>query len=269
MVATYPPTSNTDTSAQAALLDAPDCTYSLLYFDTIGVQGSIQNMLAIAGAEWNQLYPQDWENEDKLDKTSTPFEVMPVLYVHAKDGSQTVAIAECKIIENYLAKKYKFLGKNLYEETLINSFVSSSASLLEEFISTAANLKASPEVKQEQVGIFLTVKAPNWIRIHEAHLKANGLNGHYVGDNITLADLRAVGVIDLILRFPPAASMITPETAPGLSKLKQVTDNHPKIIEWRNTSLFKSLRPSRAFPALPRDPSTKLNDRQGNKTGGI
>ncbi|KAF9191585.1 hypothetical protein BGZ49_003522, partial [Haplosporangium sp. Z 27] len=183
MVATYPPTSNNvDTSAQAATLDSHDSTYSLLYFDTVGISGTIRNILALGGAQWQQLYPQDWENEDRLDKTSTPFEVLPVLYVHSKDGSQTVAVAETKAIEQFLAGKYNLLGKNSYERSLISSFVSSTASLWDDFTCLSTNLKASPEVRQEHIATFLASRVPSWIRIHEEHLKANGLNGHYVGD---------------------------------------------------------------------------------------
>lgn len=88
MVRTYPATANADTSAQAAVLDAPDSTYSLLYFDSQGICRAIRDMLALSGAQWKQLFPQDWENEDRADKESTPFEVMPVLYVHSKDGKE-------------------------------------------------------------------------------------------------------------------------------------------------------------------------------------
>ncbi|KAG0315073.1 hypothetical protein BGZ97_008624, partial [Linnemannia gamsii] len=46
-------------------------------------------------------------------------------------------------------------------------------------------------------------------------------------------------------------------------------DENPKIKAWRETELSKSLRPSRASPAQPRAASVRLNDRQGNLTGGI
>lgn len=88
MVKTYPAIANTDTSAKAAVLDAVDSTYSLLYFDTQGICNPIRDMLALSGAQWKQVFPSDWENEDRADKESTPFEVMPVLYVHSKDGKE-------------------------------------------------------------------------------------------------------------------------------------------------------------------------------------
>ncbi|KAG0204910.1 hypothetical protein BGX28_003289 [Mortierella sp. GBA30] len=270
MVATYPPTNNhADTTAQAAVLDAPDSTYSLLYFDTQGILMPTRNLLALGGATWTQLYPQDWENEDRLDKASTPFEVMPVLYVHSKDGGQTVTVAECKTIEQYLAKKFGFLGKNSYEEALISSFASSTTSLFEEFLHTSVALQAVVEVKQEQLSLFLKKKVPNWIRIHEEHLSANGSNGHYVGDSITLADLKSAAILQMIQRLPGAAELLSQETAPGLLKVKEVVDQHPKIAQWRESELYKSLRSSRASPVQPRAGSVRLNDRQGNKTGGL
>ncbi|KAF9343761.1 hypothetical protein BGX34_006397, partial [Mortierella sp. NVP85] len=134
MVVTYERTS--DTSKQAAVLDAPDSTYSLLYFDSIGVAGPMRQLLALSGARWTQLYPQEWGNEDALDKSSTPFGVLPVLYVHSSDGSQTVAIAESKTIEQYLAQKFNYLGKNTYERSLIASFVSSTGALWDDILIT-------------------------------------------------------------------------------------------------------------------------------------
>ncbi|KAF9950353.1 hypothetical protein BGZ72_007974 [Mortierella alpina] len=256
MVATYPSTcDNVDTTAQAGVLDASDSTYSLLYFETQQniLNHPIRNLLALGDAIWTQLYPQDWRNEDQLDKSSTPFEVMPVLYVHSKDGSQTVAIAESKAIELYLAKKFNFLGRNSYEQALITSFVSSTASLLDDLLYSAVSIQASKEVMKEQIRLLLTQKIPKWMRIHEEHLKANGYNGHYIGDTLSLADLRAAAMIDIIQRFASSAQFLTQEIAPGLFKVKAMIDQHPKIVQWRETEIHRSLRPS---------------DRQGNMTGG-
>lgn len=76
-------------------------------------------------------------------------------------------------------------------------------------------------------------------------------------------------LLDMILRFPPGAGLINPETAPALLKLKATIDEDPKIKAWRETELYKSHRPSRAVPAQPRAASVKLNDRKGNLSGGL
>ncbi|KAG0243426.1 hypothetical protein B0O80DRAFT_426167 [Mortierella sp. GBAus27b] len=269
MVATFATSNNADTSKLAAVLDAPDSTYSFLYFDTIGMTGPTRQLLALSGVSWTQLYPQDWANEDGLDKASTPFEVMPVLYVHSKDGSQTAEIAESKVIDLYLAQKHGFVGKNSYEQSVITAFWSSSCALWDNFIAAVLALDAAPEVRQQQVQIFFTTKVPAWIRIHEHHLQANGKNGHYVGDSISLADLKSYAIISLFNRFPQETPLLSAEKTPGLLKLVEAVETHPKLQEWQATELFKSLRPSRLHPALPQAAGVRLNDRQGNKTGGI
>ncbi|KAH7034061.1 hypothetical protein BKA57DRAFT_476433 [Linnemannia elongata] len=264
MVATF-----LKSTTAAQVLDSPTSTFSLLYFDTQGICSPIRNLLALGDAQWTQLYPRDWENEDLADKHSTPFEVMPVLYVHSQDGSQTVPIAESKAIEDYLANHFNRLGSNTYERAQVLAFNSSTTSLLDNFLGSVVNLQAPPEVKQEQMTNFLTKKVPNWIRVHEEHLRANGSNGHYVGDSITLADLKSTMLLDMILRFPPGVGLINPETAPGLLKVKATVDENPKIKAWRETELYKSQRTSRAAPAQPRAASVKLNDRKGNLSGGL
>ncbi|KAF9426190.1 hypothetical protein BGZ94_006843 [Podila epigama] len=265
MVRTFPPTSNNaDTTVQAAVLDSPDSTYSLLYFDTQGICNPIRDLLALGGAKWQQLYPEDWENEDRADKDSTPFGVIPVLYVHAKDSKETAVIAESRVIEQYLARKFGFLGKNSYEESLILSFVFSTASLWDELVYGAMRVQVPPETQKELMASFVATKIPNWINIHEQHLAANGVNGHYVGDQITLADLRTDAILKVIQRYPNSDKLVNKEKTPGLVKLQEEIASHPKLIAWHESELFKSLRPSRAFPALPRAAGTGIHDRLDN-----
>ncbi|KAF9980635.1 hypothetical protein BGZ75_008197 [Mortierella antarctica] len=266
MVFIYPATSNgVNTAAQAAILNDPEATYSFLYFDTEGICTSVHNLFALQDAAWKQLYPKDWENEDGLDKASTPFGVLPVLYVHSRDGSQTVQIAEVKNIELYLAEKFARLGKNSYERYLVGAFVSQTSAVWDDFLSTAVALKSTnPDAKQEQLALFLTEKIPKWIALHEQHLAANGLNGHYVGDEITLADLRSAALASLVVASPQGQALLTPETAPGLLKVKEAVDQDPRIQQWRASELFKSLRPNRAFPSNPVPACVGYNDRKGN-----
>lgn len=95
-----------------------------------------------------------------------------------------MVVAESKVIEQYLANKFGFLGRNNYEQALVNSFVFSTGGVWDDLLYGGLNVQAPPEVKQEIIAGFLTKKIPNWIRIHEQHLAANGRNGHYVGDQV-------------------------------------------------------------------------------------
>ncbi|KAF8945566.1 hypothetical protein BGZ52_009565, partial [Haplosporangium bisporale] len=176
----------------------------------------------------------------------------------------TVVVAECKVIEQYLARKHGFLGKNSYEHTLVNSFVSSTGGLWDEMLLGTMSVPVSAEIKQEIIAGFIAKRIPNWIRIHEQHLAANGRNGHYVGAQVTLADLRTNAMLRVIQRFPTAAELVSAEKTPGLFKLHQEIEAHPQIAEWRASELAKSLRASRQFPPLPRAACTGIHDRKDN-----
>ncbi|KAG0310271.1 intercellular trafficking and secretion, partial [Dissophora globulifera] len=109
-----------------------------------------------------------------------------------------LALGESKVIESYLAER------------------------------AVATLKASLKVIQEQTVLVAEIKIPEWIRIHEEHLKANGSNDPYL------------------------ANLITPETTSDLVKVKETVDVYPKIVHWRDIPLFKSLRSGRNIPLQPR-----------------
>ncbi|KAG0081180.1 hypothetical protein BGZ90_009825 [Linnemannia elongata] len=53
-----------------------DVVYKILYFKLHGMAATTRIMLALSGALWESIYPQDWANE----KHETPFGLMPILY---------------------------------------------------------------------------------------------------------------------------------------------------------------------------------------------
>ncbi|KAG0226453.1 hypothetical protein BGW42_003639 [Actinomortierella wolfii] len=264
MVTTYPRLSKEASEAKAAALADKNASYSLMYFDTHGICRPIRNLLALSGAKWRQIYPQDWANEDNADKNSTPFEVVPILYVHGTNG-ETVALSESQVIESYLAKKYGFLGVNEYEEQLIRAFASNDAGFWQEIINNVFKAAGLPEAERAQkIKEFVESHMAKWVRIHEQHLNANGNNGHYVGDNLSLADLRTAAILEVLELISASSEYINEGKTPGLVALKNKVHTHPKIQAWEETELYKSLRFSRAFPPRPRAPGTVINDRKGN-----
>ncbi|KAG0370104.1 hypothetical protein BGX24_002141 [Mortierella sp. AD032] len=172
-----------------------------------------------------------------------------------KNLPKTVQLAGAKNVELYPAEKIGHLGKNSYRRCLIGASVYSTAVTL-----TSINLEA----KQEQTALFLTEKIPKWTALHEQHLTANGLNGHYVGDEIILAGFRSAALASLISASPQGLVLITPETTPGLLKVKATVDQDPKIQQQRASKLFKRLRPSHTFPSNPVPGCVNVNDCKGN-----
>jgi len=80
------------------------------------------------------------------------------------------------VIDVFLAKRFNLLGDNEYEEMTINGFYSNIHYLRERSFTT---------LRKESLERWLTRSIPRFIEDHEFHLKANGNNGHYVGNKVS------------------------------------------------------------------------------------
>ncbi|KAF9114537.1 hypothetical protein BGX27_010512 [Mortierella sp. AM989] len=128
------------------------------------------------------------------DKSNMPFEVVPALTVIHPDGKELV-LAENVAIGIFLAKQFGLHGQNTWEEALINSFYSNSNTM-----------------------------------IQESHLEKNHLNGHYVGNRTTLADIRITTLLDpteKILGKERIATVINETKTPGIIKVRKIVESKP------------------------------------------
>ena len=64
-------------------------------------------------------------------------------------------------------------------------------------------------------------------------------------------------MIDVIQQLLSSAQLLTQEIAPGLLNVKAMVDQHPKIVQWRETEIHKNRGPSRAVSHLPRPNCTR------------
>ncbi|KAG0017265.1 hypothetical protein BGZ80_008451, partial [Entomortierella chlamydospora] len=96
----------------------------------------------------------------------------------------------------------------------------------------------------EEANKFYTEALPKFIAVHEAHLKKNGSNGHYVGDSITLADIKTTLFIDCVLFLRPKGANEVPfsaEKTPLLWKVRETVDNHPRLAAWKKSQRYQEL----------------------------
>ncbi|KAF9146112.1 hypothetical protein BG015_011696 [Linnemannia schmuckeri] len=222
-----------DASVELSEALAKPASYKLLYFPVLSNGATGRDLLAYGGIEWAHAAPADW----KADKEKTPFQLVPVLYVTGENG-KTVTLAEMVVIEHYLAKKFDLLGSNEYEESIIKSLHSSSAAIQNAFAGSVTwNL---PEAKAGALGFFTAATLPIWIAAHERHLIDNGNNGHYLGDKLSLADIRTANTIEHFAAQPESATLmeIVNKSAP-LIKLRDTVAKHPKLVQWRSGNDYK------------------------------
>ncbi|KAG9066594.1 hypothetical protein KI688_012502 [Linnemannia hyalina] len=235
-----------DASVELSEALAKPASYRLLYFPVLSNGATGRDLLACGGVNWSHAAPADWETE----KNKSPFQMVPLLYVTGENG-KTATLAETMVIEHYLAKKFSLLGSNEYEESIIKSLHSSSAAVQNAFAVTVT--WNTPEGKAGALGFFTSATLPIWIAAHERHLIDNGNNGHYVGDKLSLADIRTANTIEHLAAQPESATLmaIVNKSAP-LTKLRDMVAKHPKLVQWRSGADYKGyFEGNRAFYANP------------------
>ncbi|KAF8942295.1 hypothetical protein BGZ47_006641 [Haplosporangium gracile] len=222
-----------DASVELSEALAKPASYKLMYFSILANGATGRDLLTYGGVKWTSIAPANW----RAEKDQTPFHVMPLLFVTGENG-KTATLAETVVIEHYLAKKFDLLGSNEYEESVIKSLHSSSAAIQNAFGGSVT--WNAPEGKAGGLEFFTTAALPTWIATHERHLIDNGNNGHYLGNKLSLADIRTANVIEQFATQPESEALlaIINKSAP-LTKLRDTVVKHPKMAQWRSGSEYK------------------------------
>ncbi|KAG0306725.1 hypothetical protein BGZ98_001829 [Dissophora globulifera] len=228
-----------DTSSEenSKILSDPNVSYRLLYWDVASVGSTPRDILAYGKATWSNQLPAD--DDFQTGKISTPFGVMPVLSIIAANGKEAI-IAESIVIDHFLAKRFGLLGDNEWEEYTIKGIYNNIHYLRERsFMNVTWTYKDKRKVALES---FMTKSLPKFIADHEFHLKANGSNGHYVGNKLSLADIHLANVMDHFSHLPSGAA-ITAEfmKSKELWKVKETVEQNAEIAAWRATEEYKVL----------------------------
>ncbi|KAF9121780.1 Glutathione S-transferase S1 [Mortierella sp. GBA39] len=225
--------------AQAAAFNAlatkKDSTFEIKYFDFHGLGGISRTLLAISGSKFTSVTPEDWASEKPL----APFGVMPLLTETSADGKTTIHIAETGAIERYLARKFGLLGSDAFEEVLIDTFVSNNYSL-QWAITGKYFMVKDPELKAANKESLITNNIAPWIKYHEEHLSANGANGHYVGNKVSLADVKTDFLLGLI-QGVIGEDLVSKSKTPALWQVREKLNKIESLAAWKQTEEFKAM----------------------------
>ncbi|KAG0000844.1 hypothetical protein BGZ80_006277 [Entomortierella chlamydospora] len=232
----FPSVTKATSKTLTEAMESSNSTYKLYYFNVHG-RGEIFRILwAYGGAKWEEL-PIDWPAEKKL----TPFQCVPVVYETTPDGT-VLQICETEVIERYLAKKFNLLGKNEWEQLQIEQIQSSTEGT--QYAYHLQVVKGDFEKRAENFRKFYDEHLTRFIEVHENHLKNNGSNGFYVGESLSLADIKATIFIDRMTFLRPKdvqEVVFSAEKTPNLWKVRENVHAHPNIAEWKNSQRHKEL----------------------------
>ncbi|KAG0264927.1 hypothetical protein BG011_005849 [Mortierella polycephala] len=236
-----------DNNARATLNESiyrQDSTFKLSYFKFHGLAGSARLILATSGAKWESIFPEaglyyhpclDWANVEKKD---TLFGCLPVLYETTSAG-QKIEVPETDAIEHYLAKKFKLYGDDDFDEIKVRAFANSVQSLMT-FLLLRVLTVSDTEYKAKMMERFQTETLPPFIGIHERHLEANGRNGHYVGNKLSLADIKLAVALELVVSAT-GDKFVSKEATPALWAVWETVNAIPSYVEWKKTESFAEL----------------------------
>ncbi|KAG0021315.1 hypothetical protein BGZ81_008945 [Podila clonocystis] len=223
--------------AQAATFNemAPrkDSTFEVHYFGIHGPAATTRAILAISGANFKSVVPDDWA----AVKTKTPFGVVPILKEISVDGKE-IQIAETDSIERYLARKFGLLGSNAFEGTVINTFISSTSEIAGPVLAKYF-MAQDPDSKTEIKAKIFKESVQPWITYHEQYLSDNGSNGHYVGTAFSLADLQTAFLVKMVIGL--WGDVISESNNPALWKVKATLEANPGYVAWTQTESFMAL----------------------------
>ncbi|KAF9980600.1 hypothetical protein BGZ65_004895, partial [Modicella reniformis] len=176
----------------------------------------------------------------KEEKAKTPFGFLPILTVRGpeEEGSQILQnFAEADVIERYLAKELGFFGSTPEEELQISIFYSQAITIHNVWIFRV--IPALAPVRAEILKAFKEITLKRWIDVCERYLVENGNNGHFFGNKVTLADVKVAVLLDMFLAVDTNSEYLNADKSPGLLKLKEIIDTHPKYSEFRRSEAFR------------------------------
>ncbi|KAF9930474.1 hypothetical protein FBU30_000444 [Linnemannia zychae] len=232
------------TPSNADLILEKDNVHHLNYFPFHGLAGCIRTTLVLIDEPFENhcLSFAEWMKY----KPTTPFGHVPILREETKCG-KFLEIAEISNIEFYLAKRGKLIGQDFWEETQIKMFHSSTHNLFTFLVQNVVQLPKSD--KAAFLTRFKKNNLPQWIRAHEKYLAANGSNGHYIGDQLSIADIKTASVIDHLVNLggeneDDKNPLLSSELTPAIWAVKTNLEKNPKYAEWRDSKQYQEFTKS-------------------------
>ncbi|KAG0378496.1 MAG: hypothetical protein J3R72DRAFT_430068 [Linnemannia gamsii] len=239
-------TDSTLTSSQRAELlktDNKDLSFDFTYWKLTSAGSTGREILVYGKANYEFSYPdfQSWAS----GTVPTVFSCLPVLKVKdlspsSKFHGQEVVLAEAIVIDTFLAGRFGLLGDNEWESLAIQSFYSNIHYLRERC--TRTTMFVEPELRKKARDTYLNETLVKFCEDHEHHLKANGSNGHYIGDKLSLADIHLSNIIHFFSTIPWSKMALDIfQQYESLWKVNETVGKVPAIAEWRQTDLYKEL----------------------------
>ncbi|GMR38232.1 hypothetical protein PMAYCL1PPCAC_08427, partial [Pristionchus mayeri] len=207
-----------------------DCTnvsamtkYTLYYFNLRARAEVVRQLFALAGEPFEDVRVtfEEWENTIK-QRGEMPFDALPVLDVDGTKIAQSMAIAR------FLARKFGYAGKSLYEQSLVDSIADQYADFyppLSPYRNTLLGLD-----NQDLEKLLLADLRPQrdeFFGYLVRFLRQSG-SGFLVGQSVTFADLLIAEHVTTFKSIDPHYVREWPEIEQHWAKIRAI----PNLAKW-------------------------------------
>ncbi|KAG0378940.1 hypothetical protein BGX24_002327 [Mortierella sp. AD032] len=226
-------TKNLSIETKSKILEGKNNEYSLLYFPFHGVVPALRAMLAMSGAKVSFIRPDDWP----VEKKQTQFGHMPILYETDPTTNQTIALTELSVLEQYIGEKHGFLGSNAWESNQILAYNSATQSLFDKFVTMVVRT-SNPDLRAQMKDHFVNTQIGEWAEFHERALQANGATGYYIGDKLSLAELKTAFVAEVMKKLS-GELFISEDKTPAIMKVGEMVENDERYQKYKASEDWK------------------------------
>ncbi|KAJ3050899.1 hypothetical protein HK097_008110 [Rhizophlyctis rosea] len=202
-------------------------TYELLYFQIWGLGEIPRLVFEHAGVPFKNSTIA-WDEFQQTGKAQVPFGKLPILKITQDDGKE-ITLAQSGAIVRYLGKKFGLVGTTPEDQAFIESIYDEYTDFTFGYINKFARTEHWKDLKEVQS--YRDISILPFIKNHERFLAANGSNGHYVGDKISIADIAAYQTLNWVFNTP-YGTMFNKNDTPNIIKVHETVAADPKIKEY-------------------------------------
>ncbi|KAJ2784342.1 hypothetical protein GGI15_002289 [Coemansia interrupta] len=198
-------------------------SFTLRYFDFIGLGEASRILLTVAQADWTEENPE-WPQE----KENQPFGRLPVLVERSANGETDFVLTESPAIERYIGRLSGLLPADPKQAARQEQLREQQIDITTCFF---VQLVKDVDMKKAATGKFDDLLC-RMFKMHSEALRANGNNGHYFGSELSFIDVTSYAFIKLFVMYmqkyqDDIAAVFKSKITPEFAKLVSVVESDP------------------------------------------
>lgn len=232
-------------------------SFKIVYYAFQGRAGVLRAAASIGGLSYEDEFTSSEEHKKAKEDGARRWSGPPELVVFDKDGKELVTLGQSNACARYIGKATGLYPENAVERALVDEIMDSTEDVYG-VVSPTFSIKDEEKKKAARVALCEADKLPYWLGKFEARLEENekrgNKNGYFVGDKLTIADLKAYygfkflvgGNLDhidgpkLIEPFKRSAAFIAKlEADEGMKKMEEAFAASQKEYKENKTKNFK------------------------------